>query len=148
MIRQVLIQKGLALFSRSPIIGIGASRFTKAFTVIELPELLKSRTEGYFNVLSIHNSYIVFLAESGLLGAIPYAILLLILRFSGLKNSLISIKENKFWNVAIYLSFLQMSIHMWSIASLTNSANWFVYGLVAALIMRGRKVTDVISSKA
>jgi hypothetical protein len=32
-----------------------------------------------------------------------------------------------------------MSLHLWTISGLTGTAPWFVYGLAAAVIERGRR---------
>lgn len=135
MIRQAMIQKALILFKESPIIGVGVSRFTKTSTDLALSGVLSYGSQDGFNIKSSHNSYVALLAESGLVGTIPYVILLGILSIGGLSGAFLGIKRGEYQNLAVCLSFVQMSIHMWAIASLTNTANWFIYGLMAAVIM-------------
>lgn len=135
MIRQAMIQKALILFKESPIIGVGASRFTKTFAELELSGVLSYGRLDKFNTKSSHNSYMAFLAECGLIGAVPYAILLAVLSIDGLLRSFQGAKKGEYQNLAVLLSFLQMSLHMWAISTLANTANWFIYGLVTAIIM-------------
>lgn len=134
-IRELMVQKGLRLFEESPLIGVGASRFTKETTYLDIPHVLSYAPQSHFDVKSAHNSYIAFLAETGLAGSLPYVVLLLILGLGGMKSSLKLVRQRQTWALSVYTAFLGMSIHMWSIASLTNTANWFIYGLVAAVIV-------------
>jgi len=135
MIRQLMIQKGERLFLQSPIIGVGVGRFTKSSVPLDIPQVLSYAGQQHFDVKSSHNSYLDLLAESGLAGAVPFAILLIILSWRGAKSVIRSSRNNRFWILASFLGFVQMSIHMWAIASLTNTANWFIYGLAAAAIV-------------
>ncbi len=137
IIRQVMIQKGLKLFGKSPIIGVGANRFSLTWADLTIPDLLSSRSIEELKSKSAHNSYIQFLAEFGLLGSIPLALLLIILTLRGFKTSLSSTKANSLVPLAIFISFIQMSIHMWAFTALTGTVTWFIYGLVTAIIKRG-----------
>ncbi|MEL7655692.1 MAG: O-antigen ligase family protein [Bacillota bacterium] len=139
MIRQLMIQKGLRLFEQSPLIGVGASRFTKSSVPLDIPFVLSYASQTHFDVKSAHNSYLDFLAENGLVGAVPFGILLLTLAWGGLKSAFRSSRIGMYWMLAVFLSFTQMSIHMWSITSITNTANWFIYGLVAAVIIAANR---------
>jgi len=62
---------------------VGAGRFTKSSVPLDIPHVLSYAGQAHFDVKSSHNSYLDFIAESGLLGAIPYAILLIILTWRG-----------------------------------------------------------------
>lgn len=137
MIRQVMVQKGLRLFQESPLIGVGANRFSLTWADITLPELLSYRSVEEFERKNSHNSYVQFLAEFGLLGSIPLAVLLIILTLRGYKTALSSIKRNNLVPLAIFISFIQMSVHMWVITALTGTVTWFIYGLLTAVIKRG-----------
>lgn len=136
-IRQVMVQKGLRLFQESPLIGVGANRFTLTWADITLPELLSYRSVEEFERKNSHNSYIQFLAEFGLVGSIPLAALLILLTVRGYKTSRSAIKKNDLVPLAIYISFIQMSVHMWVLTALTGTVTWFIYGLVTAIIKRG-----------
>lgn len=136
LIRQVMIQKGLRLFEESPLIGVGANRFTQTWTDITLPEMLSYRSIEEFEKKNSHNSYIQFLAEFGLIGAIPLALLLVILLVRGSKAAHRSLRKNNMVPLAFFVSFIQMSVHMWVITALTGTVTWFIYGMVTAIIKR------------
>lgn len=142
-IRLLMNQKALALFNESPIIGVGTARFRKESTPLVLPAVLQYAHQDYFDRRSAHNSYLGFLAECGLLGAVPYGLLLLTLALKGGSAAFFLAKRGQYWAAGVYAGFVGMSIHMWVINSLTNSANWMVYGLVAALIIIGRQVAKI-----
>lgn len=135
LIRELMVQKGITLFKESPFIGVGGNRFRQTSAALKIPFGLSYEDEAYFNRRSSHNSYIEFLAEFGLVGVIPTGILLLTLVFQGFKATLLALKSNDVIPLAIFLSFIQMSVHMWAISALANTATWFVYGLVGASIM-------------
>ena len=138
MIRTLMNQKALRLFEESPIIGIGPGRFTKTSIALDIPQILSYASQEHFDVKSAHNSYLSFLAENGLVGALPFAILLISLAIGGLRSAVILNKRGQVWAAAVFAAFIGMSVHMWAIASLTNTANWFIYGLVGAMIVTAR----------
>jgi len=135
LIRQVLTQKGLSLFEKSPIIGVGATRFTKSWAELNIPELLSSRADE-LEVKTSHNSYVQWLAEFGLLGSITFAILLITLLIKGFLITRQEITKDNLIPLGLFLSFIQMSVHMWVIAALTGTLCWFIYGLNVASVKR------------
>ena len=147
LIRQLMIQKGLSLFKANPWIGIGVSRWRKETIPLELPRILQYRSQSYFDRKSSHNSYISFLAENGLVGTLPYAFLIIILTFRGYKAAVSLSKQGEIWAIGIYAGFIEMSIHLWTLSGLTGTAPWFVYGLVAAIIVFERQTATALPSK-
>jgi len=139
LIRELMIQKGLRLFKENPLIGVGADRFTKETILLPLPQALTYESQSYFNARSSHNSYIQFLAEFGLAGSAPLAIMLVINVALGSKLAFNSLKKEDVIPLSVFLSFFQMSAHMFVISSITNTSNWFIYGLVGAVIMAYRE---------
>lgn len=139
LIRRLMNQKALRLFEQSPLFGVGVARFRISTTPLDIPFALSYADQTHFDVKSSHNSYLGFLAENGLVGAVPFGILLLILVFGGLRAAVGFTKQNQYWSAAVYSSFAGMSAHMWAISALTNTANWFIYGLVAAMIILFQK---------
>jgi len=134
-IRLLMNQKALKLFEENPLLGVGISRFTKASTPLEIPAVLGYARQDHFDTKSAHNSYLGFLAETGLAGAIPFGILVLVLAIQGGRSAVFLVKRGQYWAAAIFGGFVGMSIHMWVVFSLTNSGNWMVYGLAAAMIV-------------
>lgn len=140
LIRELMVQKGIRLFKESPLFGVGAGRFTKETILLDLPKQLSYATQNDYNRKSAHNSYIQFLAEFGLAGAIPFGVLLLILLINGITSTVIELRIGEMLSLAVLFSFIQMSIHMWVITAITNTCTWFIYGLVAAMIMIKRNL--------
>jgi O-antigen ligase len=147
MIRQLMNQKALNLFQGSPLIGVGAARFQLTSIELDIPAVLRYASQAHFDKKSAHNAYLGFLAENGLVGAVPLAVLLVVLSVQGLRQAVAYSRRGQYWALAVFVSFVQMSIHMWVIASLTNTVNWFIYGLVGALIMLGKPRSSANGAK-
>jgi len=133
--RKLMVQKGLKLFEESPIIGVGASRFRKESVELELSGVFRFYSQSSFDRKSAHNSYVGFLAETGLIGSIPLLVLILMLAFQGVKSAVSHARRGDLWALSVMTSFVGMSIHMWTISALAGTVTWFAYGLVAALIV-------------
>ena len=138
MVRQYLNQKSWALFEESPLFGVGLGQYQEAHANIEIPPWYKGR-ESEFDKRSSHNSYLSLLAETGLAGAIPFAIFLLVLIGFGGVAAVRLTRRGHIWALGIFVGFISMAIHMWAISSLTNTATWFVYGLAASLVVVARR---------
>lgn len=141
--RVVMNQKSIKLFLSSPIIGIGATRYRQESVDLEIPDVLKYVSQEKFNQTSAHNSYLSFLAENGLVGIIPLAILIITLGLKGYRRIKNLLSSNQYWSLAVFLSFIQMSIHMWTLATFSNTEVWFIYGLMGALIMTESKKPQI-----
>lgn len=135
--RQLMVQKSQRLFMDSPLFGAGLGRFRVARVDLERPDLLRGSSTD-FNRVASHNSYARLLGETGLAGTVPFAFLILTLLFGGFRPILRYARQGEVWTLAAYASFIAMSIHMWSIDNLNNTAPWFVYGLVAGIIERNK----------
>lgn len=140
LVRELMLQKGIRLFQENPVIGVGAGRFTKETVELDIPKQLAFLDQSYYDTKSSHNSYVQFLAEFGLLGVIPLVILLLSLVINGARISIINLRNGDLIPLTVCLSFIQLSMHLFAISSLTNTNTWFVYGLVAAVIMRQKQM--------
>lgn len=135
LIRVLMVQKGLRLFQEDPLFGVGAGRFTQEKIALDLPQGLSYMSQSKFDTKSAHNSYIQFLAEFGLVGVIPFGLLLLILMINGTRTAFWGLKKGEMAAFVIMVSLIQMSVHMWVITAITNTSTWFIYGLVGAMIM-------------
>jgi len=65
---------------------------------------------------------------------------LITLAVRGSFSALRLVRRGDFWPAAVLGTFVSMSIHMWAINSLTGSSTWFVYGLVAAMVITAGRV--------
>lgn len=138
MIRTLMNQKALKLFEQSPFFGVGAGRFVVSSVELQIPKVLQYASQAHFDRKSAHNSYLSFLAENGLAGAIPFAILLIFLVSAGWKAAIYLVEQGQYSGAMIYASFIGLSAHMWAISALTNTSTWFIYGLVVAIIVLTR----------
>jgi O-antigen ligase len=131
--RQAMVRKGLILFRQSPIIGVGVGRWTREYAVMDLPPQYGGNLDR-FNRITSHNSYVSFLAETGLLGAVPFGTLLLYLAVRGLQAAILLARRGEYWALGLYVAFVTMGVHLWVLAGLTGTSTWMVYGLVAGMI--------------
>lgn len=145
--RELMVQKGLKLFEESPIIGVGASRFRKESVELELSGVFKLYSQSSFDRKSAHNSYVGFLAESGLIGSLPLLVLILMLAFQGFKAAVSHARREDLGALSVMASFVGMSIHMWTISALAGTVTWFAYGLVAALIVLENRLQETMQGQ-
>lgn len=135
--RQLMVQKSQKLFKENPLFGAGLGRFRETRVELERPDLLKGSSTD-FNRVASHNSYARLLGETGLAGTVPFFFLMAALLFGGFRAILYYARQGEVWTLAVYASFIAMSIHMWSIDNLNNTAPWFIYGLIAGIIERNK----------
>lgn len=133
--RELMVQKAGRIFVENPFFGAGIGRFRLTSVDLVLPPRLAGKTAD-FNRISSHNSYAALVSETGLFGTVPFAILLATLGFSGLRTALIMSRRGETWGLAMFASFVGISVHLWSLSGLTNTSTWFVYGLIAGMIQR------------
>ena len=134
MTRQVMNQRNLKLFALSPWFGTGPGRVREVYVPLELPLVFAAKSDADFMRRSSHNSYLGFLAEGGLVATLPLAVLLVILAVRGAWSAVALNRRGEHWALGIYAGFIGMSVHCWAMSTLTNTATWFVYGLLAATI--------------
>jgi len=134
MTRQVMNQRSLKLFQLSPSFGVGPARYKQVYVPLEMPSVLAGHSDADFMSRSAHNSYLSFVAECGLVGSVPLAALLMILFLRGSFAAATLSHRGESWALAVYASFVSMSIHFWILSGLTNTSTWFIYGLVAATL--------------
>lgn len=142
-IRKLTTIKGWQLFLENPIYGVGPKRFIKESPDIALPNFVRSTGRTKFEKKSSHNSYTMILAETGLLGSIPFALIIIWLATSGLKATLFLARNGEIWSLSLYTSFVCMNIHLWTLAGITLTAPWFIYGFTAAMIYRHKKLCAI-----
>jgi O-antigen ligase len=136
--RQLLIRKGIALFERNPLFGVGAGGFTQTLAPVEIPRALSYHSIEEFNRKAPHNSYVKVLAETGLFGAASLLALLVLLAWMGLPATLARARRGETWAIPVFAGFLTMCLHFWTLSGLTGTAPWFVFGMLAGIIERNR----------
>ena len=135
-IREAMVQKGLELFERSPLIGVGSGYFTRTYIEFDVPDVVSYASLNSLNRRSSHNSYVRLLAETGVVGALVFAVFLIALLVRGAQSALRLASKDQVWAIAVFAGFIGLTIHLWTIDSLSNTSTWFIYGLVAAMIVR------------
>lgn len=140
--RVLMQQKALTLFEENPLFGVGRGQFRNTYAELDFSSTpLNPFSRIDFNRIASHNSYAQFIAEQGLFGIVPLAILLTLLAVKGFRAVIRLGRAGDLWALAILASFIAMSVHLWTIDNLQTTGTWFVYGLVAGMIERSRSIT-------
>jgi O-antigen ligase len=143
------LRKGWQLFKDQPFAGVGLGGFTRFVVDVET-----DRADVSVKTLSsrsAHNAYIAYLAETGLAGSVPLALLLLFLTWRGYRAAIWWGRRGQYWALALYLSFLSMSIHLWVLHGIYTTGTWLMYGLTAGMITaasRAAKATHQVQEMA
>jgi O-antigen ligase len=154
MIRQALNQKSWRLFAESPFFGIGLGKFRDVYMSLDLPEVFTSKeAEESINRKASHNSYLTFLAEGGLSASLPLFLLLVALAGKGFLAAVRLARQGELWALSVFSGFVGMGVHLWVNSGITNTATWYVYGLVAAMVVlakrsRARAGRPVVAGRA
>jgi O-antigen ligase len=136
LLRKAMVEKGLYLFAKNPVAGIGLNNFT------EVPGVIEGNFEGAEYIIhkdiktgkSAHNSYISLLSEGGLVVSIPFLLILLYIFF----NLLIRFGGIDPYARAVFFGIILMAIHLYFISAILNVFAWFLIGLAAAMVSKKR----------
>jgi O-antigen ligase len=142
-VRSFMVDKAVGLFERSPWFGAGVGRFASESVPLELPPALRAFSASGYQRRSAHNAYLGLLAESGIIGAAPLVVLVLFLVGGGVWAVRGHALRGETWAIPIFAGFVAMSVHLTLLSGLTNTATWFVFGLVAGLIHKERRARSV-----
>lgn len=138
--RMLMQRKALTLFQENPLFGVGRGEFSNSYVELDFSDTpLNPLTARDFNRTSSHNSYAQFIAEQGLFGIIPLAILLALLAINGARAAIRLARAGDVWALAAFSSLIAMSVHMGTINNLQTTGSWFLYGLVAGMIEHERR---------
>jgi len=137
-VRALMIEKAWTMFERSPWFGSGVGSFRQQTAPLNLPPVLRHRAADSYQRRSAHNAYLGLLAESGLLGAVPMVVLLLTLGLGGAVCVRRQALLGETWAIPVLAGFAAMCLHLGMLSGITNTATWFVFGLVAGVIERRR----------
>ncbi len=129
--RVAIREKGLSLFEKSPITGVGINNFGSLEGEISYNFVggdIVARDDEHIQHASAHNSYISILTETGLLGSIPLAIFILYSLSRCLRMGLKGDEQS----FVLAIGLIGMLIHFNFISAILNIYTWFYFGLVAA----------------
>lgn len=146
--RQIHISKGIEIFTKFPIAGIGLGNFDQYITDYNMVDLedyvvhgsvrINEKTLQSFNNRSSHNSYIQILAELGLVGFILFISIIFNLVFGSLRYLILNFLGLEYLDLII-ISTLCILIHNWVISAFTG-ANTFAILAVCYGYMKSKKL--------
>lgn len=133
--RIFLIRKGLKLFSAHPITGVGPGSFRfHQVEGVQAGRSLRSVKEKV-NRISAHNSYMMILAEGGLITMVPLVVFLASLGVLGVRQSRRQARAGDPVGIMFLGMFVALSVHLWTLSGLGSSGAWVVYAFVASVVM-------------
>lgn len=142
LIRELMISKASEIVAARPLFGIGYGNFTRyeaPLDELHTPKYfrLTGETKQYYNTRSGHNGYAEYISETGLVGFVLFLFLILPKIFRIFL--LIWTRELKHYGlqVLVLAGFFGVTIHLYSIASLTGANYWFLLGISAAILRTG-----------
>jgi O-antigen ligase len=141
--RLALREKGIYLFEKSPITGVGINNFGSVEGEIEYNFTggdIVERDDEHIKRASAHNSYISILTETGLLGSIPLALFIIYILLRCLYLGTFKKDEQSF---VLVIGLIGMLIHFNFISAILNIYTWFYFGLVAANNQRFNKKNEI-----
>ena len=146
--RVAMRYKAIALFRRNPLLGVGPGRFTEVTTEFDVPARLRHRFSAQeLNERSAHSSYYQHLAETGVIGTTTLAILLGFLSYRGAMAALRLLAVGLVWPLGIFLGFVGMSVHLFTVSALLGTQPWLVYGLLGGLIVWERRYSAWLGTR-
>lgn len=146
--RVAMRYKAIALFRRNPLLGVGPGRFTEVTTEFDVPSRLKGRASAEeLNERSAHSAYYQHLAETGVIGTTTLAILLGFLSYRGAMAALRLLAVGLVWPLGIFLGFVGMSVHLFTVSALLGTQPWLVYGLLGGLIVWERRYSAWLGTR-
>ena len=126
--RRAQINKGLQIFEKHPVFGIGIFNFPQYGIDIDVSniETDRSRIRNIDN-RSSHNTYVALLAETGALGLSAFAIMFLFALWPFYKylNHIGSTFEG-----CVFVSFIGLMGYFYLISGLFGTSAWITYGLI------------------
>lgn len=136
--RKLMIDKSLEIFDEFPLLGIGATNFSKFDSELgtfdeDQYSRLGNHDRDWYNNRSAHNTYVQILSEFGAIGLAIFLILLLIPLTHLIK--LLFNNEFKIHHLPL-ISLMGMSIHFYAISTITGAVPWMILGLAIACTYR------------
>jgi hypothetical protein len=137
LIRRAMVEKGFVLFQRDYLFGAGLNNFTQVEGLIEggFEGAEYVVNKDIYSNISSHNSYINILAEGGLCLTVPFAGIMGILLFGGLRR-FGSFEE---FEKVVFFSFCAMSVHLYFTNGIANSMAWFNIAMLSYVVLLPRE---------
>lgn len=141
LIRKLMIDKGTEIFYKYPFFGVGPLNFKKyradLKTFAKYNRLHRISRKKFELDTSPHNTYLQVITEFGLLGSLIFLLILFKPLIKLLKPvAFARLNANHLFLIAL----LGMSIHFYSIATLSGALPWFIIGLAWASAYNNRPV--------
>tara|TARA_X000000368_G_scaffold418149_1_gene416778 strand:- start:1271 stop:2521 length:1251 start_codon:yes stop_codon:yes gene_type:complete len=138
LIRKLMIDKGNAIFTKYPLLGIGPSGFKyydSNLSTLRTYERLLSKSARYYNSRSSHNSYLEIIVSFGLLGSFVFLFIIgkpILVLIRAIFNNELSLKYISL------ISLVGILIHFYTITSITGALPWMVLGASSGAISQIR----------
>lgn len=126
--RKAQVQKGKQIFEKHPVLGIGYTKFSEYDIVIDESKIESDRGLRNIDNRSSHNSYINWLAETGLLGIGVMLGLFITILLTFWKN--LNMLPNTFES-SLFIAFVGMLIYFYTISAHLGTSTWIMYGIIA-----------------
>jgi O-antigen ligase len=134
--RQIHIAKGLEIFSKYPIKGVGLNHFMyfdADYSTINLNDYfvdnnvrISENNLEEFNKRSAHNSYMQILAETGFIGISLYLLFLIPITIFFIRHF---VNQNLEFYDILLLAIVCVSIHNWVISAYSGAISFAIFGL-------------------
>ena len=138
-LRLTMTRKAVGLWKDYPWFGVGIGQFTRTTAEFRVPDLLSYYTEEGLNRRSSHNSWAQWLAETGVIGTLPLLLLWVWLMVKGSAAALQLARRGRYFGLVFVAGFVGMSVHFVAISGLTDTVPWFVFALVAAVVVHAEQ---------
>ena len=143
LVRKTQVDKGIDLFSKYPITGVGWGHFkyVRADINIRQYKYLSRAYDDYALTRSSHNSYIQILAETGVLGFVPFVLIQFYVICQAFKVFLRS--ESLVDILPLAVALLGVAIYFWTISAITGALWYFILGLFSGALANQRKKNSI-----
>lgn len=133
-VRRTQVEKGIGLFKEYPITGVGWGhwRYVRGEIAIWKYPYLNRNYDSYALIRSSHNSYIQVLAETGLIGFVPFVLIQVLVFWMSLR--LVMVSQSIAIALPLSASLIGISIYFWTISAVTGAVWYFILGLFSGAV--------------
>ena len=137
LVRVAQVKKGLEIYNRFPVFGVGLNNFEK-YNIdfpLDFDGAFKIKGKKFTYNASSHNSYIKLLAEGGITLFLSYLFII----FSPFLRICYSAFKYRYFSemhFCILLSLVTVSIHLYFITAVINVFSWFLFASIILVSFR------------